>query len=156
MPCCAVLRCASAVVPRGCSPTLVLDRVYEYGTDVRTDESQQSRQGDKVGPKARGRVADATVATTTTPVGEAKDKRETPGSTRKRRSLLAFLGAREGLGKVCGPITHRSGCWWPRTGCPVTSTRSPHVPALFPRFHGHIMRSIRSRPERAVMRLLTA
>lgn len=101
VPCCAVL-CLAALCLSGGTPRLFTDLGSWSSLRVRwADESQQSRQGDKVGPKARGRVADATVATTTTPVGEAKDKRETPGSTRRGEALWLFLGGagrlRQGL-----------------------------------------------------------
>lgn len=98
----------------------------------RTDESQQSAQGDKVGAKARGRVADATVATTATPVGDTT--RETLGSTRRRNGDFAFfLGAgRTGLGL---PPNHFPLVAVEGMPCDLESHLSPaHVPALFPHF----------------------
>lgn len=98
MPCCAVPRRRyPEVVPR----PMVLGRVYCVRSRW-ADESQQSRQGDKVGPKARGRVADATVATTTTPVGEARTRGKRPGA---REAFWLFLGRGKTWGRVCGPIT---------------------------------------------------
>lgn len=99
--CCAVLCLISGGTQR-CVPRLgsLLGRVYESTRDRWTEgrtRASSRGQGDKVGPKARGRVADATVATTATPVGETR--RETLGSTRRR------CAGKKGLGKVCGPIT---------------------------------------------------
>lgn len=83
------------------------------------DESQQSKQGDKVGPKARGRLADATVATSTTPRGERL------GSTKGAFGFLGRgrLGARFAAQSLVVTIqrTH------------LRSSLSLPLPALFPR-----------------------
>lgn len=62
-------------------------------------DSQQCRQGGKVGPKARGRVTDATVATTATPVGERRGVVGSARGHKSRRSFWLFLG---GCGKGLG------------------------------------------------------
>lgn len=76
----AVVLCLSGDTPEASPDLGSWSSLRVHGADGRRTRASSRGQGDKVGPKASGRVADATVATAATPVGETRVKGRRSGA----------------------------------------------------------------------------